>query len=772
MKNPAGLALEKATRALSVSESINKNQAIINMMQQAGIALSPELAAYVNDHKDYHWDQERFAPLAAHMPELIEHYKRESIARDKIMYMRQLKLSADSPLMVEIGENIESLYEGVGATPVEYNSKINKLKGIIIRERLKHTLPEGTDLTSYNAIITKSLTDELPPSELVAKLTAKLREDGQEVPANLKRYCSSFINLKAYSTPEKIQERMVNNILDIMNNDFKNEILVLNDLRESTLMGKEILYRGLSLTDPKAFIEPFFNNQHRMLDMRNKNDLFLFDVTRPWNRKKEEWNEKAWEINGTYMSYNPAMAIHFVKNHGLLLEVNPHHNKQVISGRCDNEYEVISNQVAPEEIRAIYIIENGVITEIHENPNFSSPHKLPPFQFKVGDVAHSSSFSNDQKSAGIFKESIKSYEVAKLDNRRDSYTSYEDFIGKYSKDEIVKNREIIQKRRGFISYQQKLEACKLDPINCKNYNELYQELKKAVIANDRENMNRLINNTTLLSASDKEGNNLLMLAIIDKSKEMIEFALDKKIDINTQNLRGETALHLAMQSGNIAALDKLINEPGINLSLKDMSGKEAIYDANSEATFNFFITKVPSSIENNIILAKHLHNNQNYDLFTKVINKLDSSSLKSLLEYAIFEKKYDMFEQVVPLLKGNPIALKAELKYLDKDYYTEKTLSSKLNTLVAAHPELGKYFIPGAIKFNNIEFFEKHYTSIADDPELISTAIKNSLQYRNRDVFYEIIPYAAAYPEVIKDVLEYTVKYSYLADTEMFKKLA
>lgn len=405
-QNIEQIALEKATRSLEVSPSGNKYQAILNMANNAGIKLSTEMEQYIDDPKDYRDSNSRFAEVPTLLPQLVAYYKAEAVAKDKIFIMRHLKVSADHPLMTEISNHLEKFYDNP-ENVAEYKNTIDSLKLILIRERLRPYLKDYNNIKAYEEIIKSSLEKNETPDGLIVKVKEQLATDQVEInEEKLKRMCSSFTTLKSIATPEKAAERMVNNVLDLMNSDFKREIIVLNDIKESVLTGREALFRGMDLDHPENYIEQFFTTSHRMLDTKNKNDLFLFDIERPWNSI-----ERKWEVNGAYMSFNPYWSLSFVKYNGLLLEIVPKEHKKVITGKNEDQQEVIANQVEAEEIRAIYIIKDGKISAIHKNPNFESSQALGELSLKIGDRAEGNNI----------EESIPAYEAAKFNRDRNTY---------------------------------------------------------------------------------------------------------------------------------------------------------------------------------------------------------------------------------------------------------------------------------------------------------------------------------------------------------------
>ena len=64
-------------------------------------------------------------------------------------------------------------------------------------------------------------------------------------------------------------------------------------------------------------------------------------------------------------------------------------------------------------------------------------------------------------------------------------------------------------------------------------------------------------------------------------KILIQYFIDRKLNLNTINNEGKTPLHLAMKKGNIDIIELLI-ENGANTKIKDKKGKKPIDYASRE----------------------------------------------------------------------------------------------------------------------------------------------------------------------------------------------
>lgn len=80
----------------------------------------------------------------------------------------------------------------------------------------------------------------------------------------------------------------------------------------------------------------------------------------------------------------------------------------------------------------------------------------------------------------------------------------------------------------------------------------------------------LLQNNANIYAVDTNGNNALFHAIINKSLSKICILVDNDICINTQNLSGNTALHMSIISNsNIDIMNLLLSYEGINVNIKN-----------------------------------------------------------------------------------------------------------------------------------------------------------------------------------------------------------
>lgn len=90
-------------------------------------------------------------------------------------------------------------------------------------------------------------------------------------------------------------------------------------------------------------------------------------------------------------------------------------------------------------------------------------------------------------------------------------------------------------------------------------------------ANQIEIINYFINKGVDINKADNDGNTALMNAAAGKDTEALELLLPKVKDINSQNAKGESALSIAIQSGTPKAVELLLNKKA-NSAVLDKDG--------------------------------------------------------------------------------------------------------------------------------------------------------------------------------------------------------
>lgn len=121
----------------------------------------------------------------------------------------------------------------------------------------------------------------------------------------------------------------------------------------------------------------------------------------------------------------------------------------------------------------------------------------------------------------------------------------------------------------FEVYKYLVEELKLKPtvISIDGETVLHSLVRKA---NQTEIINYFINKGVDINKADNDGNTALMNATAGRDTQALELLLPKVKDINIQNAKGESALSIAIQSGTPKAVELLLNKKAnINVLDKD-----------------------------------------------------------------------------------------------------------------------------------------------------------------------------------------------------------
>ena len=105
-----------------------------------------------------------------------------------------------------------------------------------------------------------------------------------------------------------------------------------------------------------------------------------------------------------------------------------------------------------------------------------------------------------------------------------------------------------------------------------NFIENKIEVLKFILKNCRIN-NKEINVKDIKNINKQ---NLLMIAAFNGNIELVRFLLDKGLDINLQDIYGQTALMFAIDNSDNIKMVRFLVENGANINLKDNNDKTAI----------------------------------------------------------------------------------------------------------------------------------------------------------------------------------------------------
>ncbi|WP_413729106.1 ankyrin repeat domain-containing protein [Sodalis sp. RH22] len=159
------------------------------------------------------------------------------------------------------------------------------------------------------------------------------------------------------------------------------------------------------------------------------------------------------------------------------------------------------------------------------------------------------------------------------------------------------------------------------------------------------------------SIDHETGNTLLHEAVNANQPTVMEALLESgTIDVNTKNLTGFTPLLMAVKKEDIVAVNKLINAPGINMNISYDISDRGIYGF-GEYDFVFALSHKYNSGATALHFAVDAGNVEVFDAICKNentdVNIVDQDGNTALMK-AIFKKQNEMVRQ---LLKRNDIIL-------------------------------------------------------------------------------------------------------------------
>jgi cytohesin len=458
--------------ALEESPNERKYSAFINIMNNIGIDLPPSLSRLINSNKAQPSDSgileqitgkiESFLPseishyienfarseksfIKQQIPALVKHYANEAMYKDLVNISEKFKIGKNHPVMEEVKSKLEILYSP-NAEQEKFAKAAEDLKIILLRERLKHALPKGTDTHNFNKIIKQGVRHNLPPTEICSNLQTALLERGFEIDDyKLNRMCSNFVILRPVQDQASLHKRITQNVLNQLNEDFRVEMGATLDLKHTKFSGNEILYRGMHVNFSNKQIKDLFELGHRRL--HGKNDLFLYDKQVKWSP-----NVGGWEGNAVYTSFDPTQSAKFLLGNGILIEFRPKPGELGIEGSAKYEYEseVLFNQLPHDDIKAIYRIKNNIITDIFENPYYEARENEPELSFKLNE-------NFDREAKNYAYKGVEEYKKVQFNKNREQYSSPEDFESRYGPKEVEASRQRSWDERGYRTYREKFE---------------------------------------------------------------------------------------------------------------------------------------------------------------------------------------------------------------------------------------------------------------------------------------------------------------------------
>ncbi len=231
--------------------------------------------------------------------------------------------------------------------------------------------------------------------------------------------------------------------LNILDNDFALEALTINGLRPDPLDEDITVYRGMKVNLSPDDIDSYFRFGHRAFSAGEYQKTMGFYVDQPWSAVGGRW-----EYGGTYTSLEAVWAskfadgiTSFLEAESVLLEIRIPKGSAKICGSWKHEFEVVPSSISGENIIAIYTLdidsENGVkkyrTIDVHKNPyiNNAKMAHFKPFELINSDPSSIKTYNdlgckNLPALSDIYKSAL--------------YSSYEDFIERYSIDDYVNDQ--------------------------------------------------------------------------------------------------------------------------------------------------------------------------------------------------------------------------------------------------------------------------------------------------------------------------------------------
>ncbi|MGV0755665.1 ankyrin repeat domain-containing protein [Empedobacter brevis] len=179
------------------------------------------------------------------------------------------------------------------------------------------------------------------------------------------------------------------------------------------------------------------------------------------------------------------------------------------------------------------------------------------------------------------------------------------------------------------TYKYLIEEVKLSPISKGENGEtvLHNIINKK---DQKEIINYFIEKGVDVNTVDKDGNNVLMIAAGSANLDAVKQIAAKTKDINTVNAKGETALFTAVQKGSPEVVSYLI-EKGAKTNVKAKDGNLGVYLIHSykKENANEFSEKLSILSKNGVNLSAPQADGST--LYHTAVTKNDLSLLKSLV---------------------------------------------------------------------------------------------------------------------------------------------
>ncbi len=244
-----------------------------------------------------------------------------------------------------------------------------------------------------------------------------------------------------------------------------------------------------------------------------------------------------------------------------------------------------------------------------------------------------------------------------------------------------------------------------------------------------------------LNYQDKEGNSYLHIAVQFEREYMVKSLINKGILINIQNKEGNTPLHLAYILNNKIIISYLIENPNIDLSIKNNNGDLPKNLKQKDESGNFGSSIIYNcSIDSEIIFDNHSINKNNKDIHShngNIINEWNDKKLikkdnnsKLYLSNNIIKKKYlKSFTSKNLDKKENREQIKTKNSYLSN--YNIK------NHLISNNPKINKNNAIIYSRNNNIKEYNNEINNEDDNIYINKNSIKkyNTINSLNNNLY-------------------------------------
>ena len=107
-----------------------------------------------------------------------------------------------------------------------------------------------------------------------------------------------------------------------------------------------------------------------------------------------------------------------------------------------------------------------------------------------------------------------------------------------------------------------------DPQNFQTEPELFQ----AAASGDTAMLSQLLEDNADPDAVDREGFSVLAHAVAADEDEVVQMLVDAVVNVNARDPHQRTALHIAVEGGNLGPLDILLRTPSIEVDASDENG--------------------------------------------------------------------------------------------------------------------------------------------------------------------------------------------------------